>query len=305
MSSTRTFEFKDEKSSKFWEITQSGNSVTVRYGKTGTNGQSQDKVFTDASTASKHVERLIQEKTTKGYMEKGGGSHASSETVVIQEPSPRPEKPTTRKATKPTVDKPSKPKNPAQDPDATRESLLALLDKGETTNRLLAKHPRASAELLEKLSHSSDKATRQGVAANPNTPPEIYVKLGQQFPKEFLANPALDLLLMMNPALMEEVPEALLVRLLKQAACPASLLSWAADRPQERVQLAVAMNPKVPEQGLEKLRLSPHQSVREAVKAPTGLDISDPIEDPEKAFEQAVKDRLNSMTPSELHESWS
>lgn len=88
-----------------------------------------------------------------------------------------------------------KPKNPAQDPEATPDSLIALLGKDEATNRLLAKHPMASAELLEKLSHSSDKVTRQAVAGNPNTPQEIFVKLGQQFPKEFLANPVLDLLL--------------------------------------------------------------------------------------------------------------
>jgi hypothetical protein len=57
-----------------------------------------------------------------------------------------------------------------RDPDASPESLLALLGKDDATNRLLARHPRASAELLEKPSHSSDKATRQAVALNRNTP---------------------------------------------------------------------------------------------------------------------------------------
>jgi len=31
----RRFEFTDEKSSKFWEINQEKDSVTVRYGKSG------------------------------------------------------------------------------------------------------------------------------------------------------------------------------------------------------------------------------------------------------------------------------
>ena len=116
-----------------------------------------------------------------------------------------------------TTNKPSKvgPTGPAQDPEATSETLLSLLDKDDATNRLLARHPRASADLLEKLSHSSDKATRQAVASHPNTAPPTLVRLGQQFPKEFLANPALDLLLMASPALIEQAPETFLIRLLK------------------------------------------------------------------------------------------
>ena len=42
---TRRFEYQDDKSSKFWEVTQDGGTVTVRYGKTGTAGQTQEKVF--------------------------------------------------------------------------------------------------------------------------------------------------------------------------------------------------------------------------------------------------------------------
>jgi predicted DNA-binding WGR domain protein len=68
---TRHFEFKDDNSSKFWEITQTSNTVTVRYGKTGTNGQTQDKAFADTAAAGKHVAKLIAEKLGKGYVEQG------------------------------------------------------------------------------------------------------------------------------------------------------------------------------------------------------------------------------------------
>ncbi len=237
----RYFEFQDDKSAKFWEVTTDGTAVTVRYGKLDTNGQSQTKELADAAAAAKHVAKLVAEKTGKGYVESG----QSAESLVASEPVPEATPVEPRK--KPAPAKKTAVTNPAKDPDASPESLLALLNKDDTTNRLLARHPRASADLLEKLSHSSDKATRQGVAANPNTPPETYVKLGQQFPKEFLDNPALDLLLMLNPAIMEEVPEGLLVRLLKQADCPASLLTWAAGRSNSKVQLAVAMNANAPE----------------------------------------------------------
>ncbi len=66
----RYFEFVDGKSSKFWEIAQNGTDVTVRFGKIGTNGQTQTKSFADADAATKHAEKLVEEKTGKGYQEK-------------------------------------------------------------------------------------------------------------------------------------------------------------------------------------------------------------------------------------------
>ena len=307
---TRHFEFKDDKSSKFWEITQTSAVVTVRYGKTGTNGQSQDKAFTDATAAGKHVGKLIAEKLGKGYVEQGSasvtGAEAPAAPGVLVEKAPKPgaeseAKKVPVKAVKAQPVKSTKPKNPAQDPDAAPESLMARLDKDDATNRLLAKHLRANAELLEKLSHSSDQATRRAVAGNPNTPQQIYVRLGQQFPKEFLANPMLDLLLMENPALMDEVPEALLNRLLKQADCPASLLTWAAAHDHEKVQLAVAMNANAPQQALQLLRQSKHPTVCEAVRHTPSTFLE---EDPEIAFEKAVRERLGSMTSKELYVAW-
>ena len=41
--------------------------VTVRFGRIGTNGQEQTKSFADAAAAAKHVDKLIAEKTAKGY----------------------------------------------------------------------------------------------------------------------------------------------------------------------------------------------------------------------------------------------
>ena len=298
---TRTFEFKDDKSSKFWEITQAGSKVTVRYGKTGTHGQTQEKVFADASDASKHVEKLVTEKTGKGYVGRDGAPTASDEMSLISGAAANQAGQQATKAKAPKAPA-TKPKNPLQDPEATPESLMILLGPDDTTNRRLAKHPRSSGELLEKLSHSSDESTRKGVASHPNAAPEVLIRLAQQFPQEFLTNPALDLLLMVNPALMEDMPEALLVRLLKQADCPASLLTWAAGHPQAKVQLAVAMNAKVPAQALIKLRESKHAAVRESLQTQSD-SLQD--QDPEKAFELAVRERLGSMGPDELEESWS
>ena len=187
-------------------------------------------------------------------------------------------------------------------PERSAEELSGAFGEYIEADRVIASHPNASADLLEKLSHSTDKATRRRVVGNPNTPAEVYVYLGRQFPREFLANPALDLLLMINPGLMEEVPEALLIRLLKHADCPSSLLAWAAGHAQAKVQLAVLMNVKAPEQALEKLRASKHIFVRESVRLQTQLAGET---DPEVVFEQAVRDRLASLSMKELDEAWS
>ena len=65
----RYFEFSDDKSSKFWEIAQNGSDVTVRFGRIGTSGQTKTKSFDDVDAATKHAEKLVEEKTGKGYKE--------------------------------------------------------------------------------------------------------------------------------------------------------------------------------------------------------------------------------------------
>lgn len=60
-------EFEDEKSSKYWEISSAEKSFTVRYGKIGTNGQTQTKEF---STVEEAAEKILKEKLNKGYIEK-------------------------------------------------------------------------------------------------------------------------------------------------------------------------------------------------------------------------------------------
>ena len=65
----RRFEFVGGNSAKFWEIRVAGDEVTVRYGRLGTDGQSQTKTLPDAAAATKHAEKLIAQKTGKGYQE--------------------------------------------------------------------------------------------------------------------------------------------------------------------------------------------------------------------------------------------
>ena len=66
---SRRFEYVGGGSDKFWEVAIGGAEVTVRYGRNGTEGQTVKKSFPDAAAAQKHVDKLIHEKTGKGYAE--------------------------------------------------------------------------------------------------------------------------------------------------------------------------------------------------------------------------------------------
>ncbi|MBX3245987.1 MAG: WGR domain-containing protein [Myxococcales bacterium] len=65
----RYFEFDDGKSSKFWEVSVDGKTHTVRYGKIGTAGQEKTKSFASPEAAEKDANKLVAEKTKKGYAE--------------------------------------------------------------------------------------------------------------------------------------------------------------------------------------------------------------------------------------------
>jgi predicted DNA-binding WGR domain protein len=65
----RRFEFVDEKSNKFWEISLSGPLVSVKFGRIGTDGQIQTKSFSSDAEAQSNYDKLIAEKKRKGYQE--------------------------------------------------------------------------------------------------------------------------------------------------------------------------------------------------------------------------------------------
>jgi predicted DNA-binding WGR domain protein len=61
---------KSESAAKFWEVTQVGKKVTIRFGKIGADGQLKVKEFESKEDAEAEVAKLIKEKTKKGYTEK-------------------------------------------------------------------------------------------------------------------------------------------------------------------------------------------------------------------------------------------
>jgi predicted DNA-binding WGR domain protein len=66
----RRFEFVGGASRKFWEITVTGATLTVRFGRLGTVGQTQTKSFGSAVRCEQEAAKLVAEKLRKGYAER-------------------------------------------------------------------------------------------------------------------------------------------------------------------------------------------------------------------------------------------
>ncbi len=98
----KLFEFTEDDSSKFWEISVEGKIATVRFGRIGTDGQIKPKTFSSDEIAIAYAEEMIDEKIDQGYVEKVPQSKPISTAKVVQEPYPQP--PTAEPAGKsPTV----------------------------------------------------------------------------------------------------------------------------------------------------------------------------------------------------------
>ena len=82
----RRFELVEGSASKFWEIEQAGSELNIRWGRIGTAGQSQTKSFDDGTKAATALNKLVSEKTGKGYKEAGVAADAS---IGKTEPKPR------------------------------------------------------------------------------------------------------------------------------------------------------------------------------------------------------------------------
>lgn len=65
----RRFEMVEGNASKFWEVSVSDGELTVNFGRIGTAGQSKTKQFDEPGDAGKERDKLIREKTKKGYAE--------------------------------------------------------------------------------------------------------------------------------------------------------------------------------------------------------------------------------------------
>ncbi|HDR9770061.1 TPA: WGR domain-containing protein, partial [Burkholderia cepacia ATCC 25416] len=82
----RRFELIEGNSSKFWEVEQEGSGLNIRWGRIGTAGQSQTKSFADDAKARAALDKLVKEKTGKGYAEVAVAAGASIGATAAKPP---------------------------------------------------------------------------------------------------------------------------------------------------------------------------------------------------------------------------
>ncbi|MEH2059718.1 MAG: hypothetical protein V7K97_26895 [Nostoc sp.] len=109
-----------------------------------------------------------------------------------------------------------------------------------------------SVVVLEELSLHPQPEVREAVARNPNTPIEVLLKLGKEFPDAITANPIFNLLLLENP-------DSHFVRLslARSTTTSESAIARLSKIEDEEILCAVARNPKTPLHILEQLLENP------------------------------------------------
>ena len=100
------------------------------------------------------------------------------------------------------------------------QASIAALKENITQARLVAAESTTNPEILRELALFDDEKTREAVVSNANTPPEVLVQLGEEFPAQFLDNPVFPLLLLENPNFIRELPLNTLRSILTRENCP-------------------------------------------------------------------------------------
>ena len=133
---TRRFELVEGKSAKFWEVALDGGEIHVRWGRLGTDGQTQTKDLGSDAAAQKEADKLIKAKTKKGYAEVEAG------------PSPSP-------AAKKKPSEPAKAEAPKEDAEEKAEKAIEAAAPATASSAPIARTgllaPRLDPEAMSQL----------------------------------------------------------------------------------------------------------------------------------------------------------
>ncbi|WP_337868476.1 hypothetical protein [Meiothermus sp.] len=140
-----------------------------------------------------------------------------------------------------------------------------------------AQNPQTAPERLRALASTRSPEVRRAVARNPNTPEDVLLRLAVHFPEEVLGNPLIDLLLLVNPNWLAEIPGYARNRLLGHPQTPPHFLRWAAREGDPVALLALLQNPSAPPELVEPLTNHGLPAVAEAARLHGALETS-PLE---------------------------
>jgi len=120
----REFQFVEGTSSKFWAITLEGSAHTVEFGKIGTKGQAKTKEFASPAAAKADADKLVAEKTKKGYAPMADGGAAPAPTADDEDDDQAPTRPARGKTAKAAPAKAAAP--PATTPAQVKSPAAAF-----------------------------------------------------------------------------------------------------------------------------------------------------------------------------------
>lgn len=136
----------------------------------------------------------------------------------------------------------------ASDPATSVEDLMTLAGHAIEVDRALARHPSATAELLESIMYAEDedgnfdREVRTSVVQHPNVSTATFCELSAQYPKDAIKNPSMDALLKANSELLVSCSA-----LLELEGCPEGWLKRGASSSWYPVKLQTLRNPKLTE----------------------------------------------------------
>jgi DNA ligase-1 len=132
----RRFEYRDQKSNKFWEIEQDGVELIARWGRIGTTGQSGRKRYASEAKAAAELDKQVRSKLDKGYVE-------------LVEEKPAAKKPAAKKATaKKATAKKATAKQPATDKPAVEASPEKQAAMKKVAEQVAAKKAAAAQAVI-------------------------------------------------------------------------------------------------------------------------------------------------------------
>ncbi|WP_162176641.1 hypothetical protein [Deinococcus frigens] len=157
-----------------------------------------------------------------------------------------------------------------------------------------------TAAQLTLLAEQSPPEVRAAVAAHPNTSAAVLGRLATDYPAEVLSNPALSLLRLAHPGLLEGWPVDAVSNLVAQPQAPDWLRRYALAHPDARFQVAVAGHPELSATELELLARHPIWQVRARVAARTDLPpqwLATLVSDPDYGVRLVLAARADLPTP--------
>jgi len=161
------YEFVEGASKKFWEIALEGTSFTTTYGRIGTDGQMSMKEFDSEETAKTEHDKLIAEKTKKGYALVAGSGAAATSSPAKAAPVPAAKPaPAAKKAGK-VFDDEGDDEDEAPKPKKAAPAKAASAPKADPAPKAASKSGDAGARYFEFVDGSSSKfweITRDGMA---------------------------------------------------------------------------------------------------------------------------------------------